>query len=230
MATDKAMATDFQAARKLDTIRDMRIGVVGTGNMGKALGGLFAKHGHEVIIGSREPAKAAAVARELDGNIRGSSIREVAEAGEAVLLAVHFAAARSAIEAAGPMPGKLLLDCVNPLTPDFMGLTVGYTTSAAEQIAAWAPQAHVVKLFNHNFAPALSEPVRGTERAVAFYCGDNEAAKGRAAALAAELGFDPVDVGALECARFLEPFAELVIRLAYKQGLGPRIATALLRR
>ncbi len=207
----------------------MRIGVVGTGAMGKTLGRLFAERGHDVLIGSRDAAKGGTVARELGGGVRGGTIREAANHGEAVLLAVHFAAAREALAAAGPMDGKVLLDCVNPLTPDFCALTVGHTTSAAEQIAAWAPRARAVKVFNHNFSQALSEPVYGSTRATAFYCGDDPGAKSVAAALIEELGFDPVDAGPLENARYLEPLAELVIQLAYKQGLGPQFALALLR-
>jgi NADPH-dependent F420 reductase len=207
----------------------MRIGVVGTGTMGTTLGRLFAERGHEVLIGSRDGARGASVAREL-GGMRGGTIREAAEHGEAVLLAVHFAAAKEALAAAAPLDGKVLLDCTNPLTPDFLALTVGHTTSAAEQIAAWAPKARVVKVFNHNPGPALPEPVYDAARATAFYCGDDDGAKTLAATLARELGFDPVDAGPLENARYLEPLAELVIQLAYKQGLGPRFGLALLRR
>jgi 8-hydroxy-5-deazaflavin:NADPH oxidoreductase len=208
----------------------MRIGVIGTGTMGRTLGGLFARHGHDVVIGSREGERGASVSRELGSGVRGGTIRDAAEHGEAVLLAVHFSAAEEALLAAGPLDGKVLLDCVNPLSPDFLALTVGHTTSAAEQIAAWAPKARVVKVFNHIFGQTLSEPVYGAVRATAFYCGDDPGAKEVAAGLTRELGFDPVDAGTLEVARYLEPLAELVIQLAYKQGLGPGFGLALLRR
>jgi len=208
----------------------MRIGVVGTGTIGKTLGGLFARHGHDVVIGSREGARGASVARELGSGARGGTIRDAAEHAEAVLLAVHFTAAKETLQAAGPLDGKVLLDCVNPLSPDFLALTVGHTTSAAEQIAAWAPAARVVKVFNHIFGSTLPEPMYGQVRATAFYCGDDADAKAVAAALVGELGFDPVDAGPLEVARYLEPLAELVIQLAYKQGLGPGFGLALLRR
>ncbi len=208
----------------------MRIGVIGTGTMGRTLAGLFARHGHDVVIGSREGAKGAAVSRELGSGVNGGTIREAAAHGDAVLLAVHFTAAKEAVLAAGPLDGKVLLDCVNPLSQDFLTLTVGHTTSAAEQIASWVPAARVVKVFNHVFGQTLAEPVYGSVRATAFYCGDDAAAKQVASALIAELGFDPVDAGTLDVARYLEPLAELVIQLGYKQGLGPAFGLALLRR
>jgi 8-hydroxy-5-deazaflavin:NADPH oxidoreductase len=207
----------------------MRIGIIGTGNMGGVLARLFAQRGHQVFIGSRDPAKAKAIAGDLPGQASGGSIREAAEHGEAVLLAVHHAAMPEALKAAGPLAGKILMDCTNPLTPDFMGLTVGYNSSGAEEIQAIVPQAKVVKIFNHNFSQALSQPRRGDVDSVAIYCGDDDAAKQKVAALAKELGFDPVDLGPLRHARYLEPLAELVIQLAYAQGHGNRISLGLLR-
>ncbi|HVV51348.1 MAG TPA: NADPH-dependent F420 reductase [Polyangia bacterium] len=208
----------------------MRIGVIGTGTMGKTLARLFSQAKHEVLLGSREAAKGVAAARELGAGVRGGRIRDAAEHGEAVLLAVHFAAAKEAIAAAGPLDGKIVMDCTNPLTPDFMGLTVGHSTSAGEQIASWVPKAKVVKVFNTNFGPALPEPRYGSTEAAAFYCGDDADAKTRVAGLIRELGLDPVDAGPLENARYLEPLAELIIQLAYRQQLGPRLGLALLRR
>jgi len=208
----------------------MRIGVIGTGTMGRTLAGLFARHGHDVVIGSRDGDRGASVSRELGSGVGGGTIRDAAAHGDAVLLAVHFSAAKEAVLAAGPLDGKVLLDCVNPLTPDFLALTVGHTTSAAEQIAAWAPRARVVKVFNHIFGQTLEEPLYGSVRATAFYCGDDAPAKELAAALIRELGFDPVDAGSLDVARYLEPLAELVIQLGYKQGLGPGFGLALVRR
>jgi NADPH-dependent F420 reductase len=200
--------------------------------MGGTLARLFAQRGHQVLIGSRDPAKARAIAADMPGGatkVSGGSIREAAEHGEAVLLATHFSAVAEALEAAGPMTGKILMDCTNPLTPDFMTLTVGHTTSAAEQIAERAPGAKVVKIFNHNFAPALPQPRRGNVDSVAFYCGDDQAAKDTVRDLAKELGFDAVDAGPLRNARYLEPLAELVIQLAYVQGVGNKMSLGLLR-
>jgi len=208
----------------------MRIGIVGTGAMGSAFARLFSRQRHDVVIGSRDPARGAAVADRLGEGIRGSGIREAAEHGEAVLLAVHFVAAREAITAAGPLAGKILMDCTNPLTADFMGLTIGHSTSAAEQIAVWAPQAKVVKVFNHNFSQAVPEPRYDDMRAAAFYCGNDAPSKESVASLVTQIGLEPVDVGPLENARYLEPLAQLVIQLAYKQGIGARFGLGLLRR
>jgi predicted dinucleotide-binding enzyme len=198
--------------------------------MGKALGRLFVRGGHDVLIGSREPAKGASAAAALGGGARGGTIREAAEHGDAVLLAVHFAIVREAIVAAGPLTGKVVIDCGNPLTADFMGLTVGFTTSAAEQLAAMVPGAKVVKAFNHNLSAALGA-LEGTPSGEAgFYCGDDASAKALVATLIGQVGLNPIDAGPLTNARYLEPLAQLEIQLAYKMGLGPRVGVALLVR
>jgi 8-hydroxy-5-deazaflavin:NADPH oxidoreductase len=208
----------------------MRIGVIGTGNMGRALGRLLSQQGHQVMIGSRDGARGAKAARDAGGNASAGTIRDAAESGEAILLAVHFVAVPQVLSDAGQMEGKIIMDCTNPLAPDFMALTIGHTTSAAEQIAALAPKASVIKVFNHNLSQALSQPRHGELPAAAFYCGDDPVAKEKVAALVRGMAFDAVDAGPLESARYLEPMAQLLIRLAYVQGMGPSVGMALLRR
>jgi predicted dinucleotide-binding enzyme len=123
-----------------------------------------------------------------------------------------------------------LLDCTNPLKADLSGLTVGHTASGAEQVAAWAPGAHVVKIFNTTGFPNMANPEYPEDRSMMLYCGDDGQAKRVAAQLAAELGFDAHDVGPLTEARLLEPLALVWIHLALQQNMGTDFAFRLMRR
>jgi predicted dinucleotide-binding enzyme len=149
---------------------------------------------------------------------------------DVVVLATPWQAAQEALAAAGDLSDKVLVDCINPLTEDFRNLDIGHTTSAAEQIAAWAPSAKVVKAFNSVSAGAMADPWFGDENATMFYCGDDEDAKATVRQLAEELGFDAYDAGPLMVARYLEPFAMLYIKLAIKEGWGGNCAFKILRR
>ncbi|HEY0705777.1 MAG TPA: NADPH-dependent F420 reductase [Polyangia bacterium] len=215
----------------------MRIGIIGTGNMANALGNLFLRAGHDLFFGSRDPKKGTAQADTFGGGATGGTLQEAVAFGDTLLLAVPFPAAREILAAAGPiaskLTGKILIDITNPLTPDFMALTIGHTTSAAEEIAALVPRARVVKAFNHLLAGMLKgglPQATGPNKISAFLCGDENLAKERVADLARSIGLDPIDVGPLKNARYLEPTAELLIQAAYGQGLGPEIALTLLRR
>jgi len=123
-----------------------------------------------------------------------------------------------------------VIDVTNPVLPDLSGLSLGTTTSAAEQVAQWASGARVVKAFNTVGFNIMADPSFGASRALLFYCGDDAPAKQIVKSLAAELGFDPEDAGPLRQARLLEPFALLWISLAYGQGYGREFAFQLLRR
>ncbi|MBI3988491.1 MAG: NADPH-dependent F420 reductase [candidate division NC10 bacterium] len=210
----------------------MNIGIIGTGNMGSGLGKLWAGKGHKVLFGSRDPQKANTLASSIGPNASGGTIADAAKFGEAVLLATPWAATRDAINAAGSLVGKILIDCTNPLAPDYMSLVVGHTTSGAEEIAKWATGAKVVKAFNAVFAQVLhsGNPLFGSEPATIFYCGDDAQAKGIVAGLITELDFEAIDAGPLKNARALEPLGELFVQLGYGLGMGTNIAVKVLRR
>ncbi len=198
----------------------MRIGILGAGNVGGTLGRRWASKGHEVRFGARRPdAGEVALAR-------------AAAESDLVVLAVPWVAAREAIEAAGDLTGKILIDATNPLGPDGLtkGLVIGHTSSAAEQVAAWARGARVVKAFNTTGWQNMADPGYGASAAAMFVCGDDGAANGAVVALAAELGFEALDAGPLRVARLLEPLAMLWIHLAVFRGLGTSFAFGLLRR
>lgn len=210
----------------------MNITVLGAGVVGSNLGRLWLEHGHDVTFGARDPEseKVRALRQAAGPELRVAGIAEACRPARVVVLAVPYRAARDALQAAGDLSGKVLIDCTNPLEPDLSGLTVGGTTSAAEEIAGWAPGARVVKAFNTIGAQHYRDPRFGAQAADAFICGEDAEAKAVVARLAEELGFDVVDVGGLAAARLLEPLALLWIRLAYVEGAGSNIAFKLLRK
>lgn len=202
----------------------MQIAIIGAGRVGAALGHGWAREGHEIVFGVRTPA-----AREvLVGRVAG--IADAVREASVVVLATPWSAVESALATAGPLDGKILIDCTNPILPELAGLAVGTTESAAERIAALVPGARVVKAFNTTGAANMADPRYGTERLTMFYCGDDGEAKRMVDELIAALGFTPVDAGVLAAARYLEPVAMLWIHLAYRMGHGPNIGLHLLRR
>jgi 8-hydroxy-5-deazaflavin:NADPH oxidoreductase len=126
----------------------------------------------------------------------------------------------------------VVIDITNPLTADFMGLTIGHSTSAAEEIARQVPEAIVVKGFNTVFAPLLAAGAdlgQGHKVSV-FIAADSAQGKQTAKTLAESMGFDVVDAGGLRNARYLEPLAGLNIYLGYGAGRGTAIAPAWLQK
>lgn len=211
----------------------MKIGIIGTGNVGGALGTIWAGKGHEIVFGARDvkDSKLQELLKSAGNKARAASVPEAAQFGELVVFATPWPATQEAIKTAGDLSGKIVVDCTNPLKPDLSGLVLGTTTSAGEEVARWAKGAKVVKAFNTIGAPNFANPKFGAERASMFICGDDPAAKSAIAKLSQEMGFEPVDCGPLTAARLIEPLAMLWIHLAFKQSLGPTgHAFKLLRR
>jgi predicted dinucleotide-binding enzyme len=153
-----------------------------------------------------------------------------AAGAEAVLLAVPWAAVPDALKSAGDLTGKVLLDCTNPVTPELTHLTLGFTTSAGEEVARLAPGARVVKVFNTNGARNMADPDYGGHRVTMLYAGDDDGANRVAATLAGQLGFEPIYLGPLRESRLLEPLAMAWIVLARHRGLGRDFALDVVRR
>jgi predicted dinucleotide-binding enzyme len=210
----------------------MNIGIIGSGNMGSGLGRIWARRGHNIIFSfSRDPEKLAALAGSVP-NAKSGTPKEAVKRSEAVLLSVRWENVKDALKAAGPLKGKIIIDCTNPLKPDRSGLAVGHATSAAEEIAKLAPGAKVVKAFNTIFADVYHSESRlfGTRRTTMFFCGDDAEAKAAVSKLIIDVGFEPIDAGPLRCARYLEPLAMLMIELGYVKRMGTGIALSLIRR
>ncbi|MEW6721708.1 MAG: NADPH-dependent F420 reductase [Candidatus Micrarchaeota archaeon] len=207
----------------------MKIAVIGTGNIGGGLGRLWAKK-HQVMFGSRDPEKAKELAGKTGPKASGGSIAEAAGFGEIIVLAVPYTAAAETLKACGNLDGKILLDCTNPLNSDMSGLLVGHTSSAGEEIAKMAKGAKVVKGLNTIFANVHrsgNPDFRGQVPSV-FYCGDDKGAKEKVAKLIGDAGYEPIDAGPLKNARYVEPYAMLLIQVG--SGIGWDIAPKLLRR
>jgi predicted dinucleotide-binding enzyme len=147
-----------------------------------------------------------------------------------IALTVPWGAAQEALQNAGGLRGKILLDCTKPLKPDFSGLTHGFTTSGNEQVAARAPGSRVEKIFNTTGAGNMANHLYTEGVSMMLYCGDDSAAKNVAAQLATALGFEAYDVGPLQEARLLEPFALTWIHLAVFQKMGTNFAFRLMKR
>jgi predicted dinucleotide-binding enzyme len=209
----------------------MKIAIIGAGNVGGALGKRWAALGHEVVFGVRDPGsdKVRAAVAAAGGGARAAGVREAAAGGEVVVLTTPWGATRSAIEAAGDLSGKIVVDCTNPLA-GLEGLAIGHTTSAGERVAEWAPGARVVKAFNTTGSNNMENADYGGRKVLMPVCGDDAGAKATVRRLAEEIGFEAVDAGGIASSRLLEPMAMLWIRLAYAQGLGREFGWSIVRR
>lgn len=210
----------------------MKIGILGSGNVGGTLGKRWARGGHGVVFSSRRPEseKMRKLVAEAGANAAAASIANTARQCDILLLASPWPATKEMVEAAGNLAGKILIDATNPLLPDVSGMEVGTTSSAGELVASWAPGAKVVKAFNTIGANIMANPDFNGRSALLLYCGDDAEAKTAVGHLAKELGFDVQDAGPLKQARVLEPLALLWISLAYTQGLGREFAFQIIKR
>jgi 8-hydroxy-5-deazaflavin:NADPH oxidoreductase len=210
----------------------MKIGIIGSGNVGGALGTRWAKLGHEVVFGTRNPegGDVQKLAARASGKTSAATLPDTCNECEILLLATPWPATAQIIAGLGDLNGKIVIDATNPLLPDLSGLTHGTTTSGGEQVAKWASGAKVVKAFNTVGANIMADPSFEGHKPVMFYCGDDAQAKQVVKKLIDELVFEAIDAGPLTQSRLLEPLAQLWISLAYAQGLGTEFAFELMRR
>lgn len=210
----------------------MRIGILGSGRVGKGLGAWLAKKGFPVLFGSRTPLHASEAARAAGYGAGTADLHGLVHDSQAILLTLPFGEVPGALESVrASLPGKILVDVTNPISPDHRGLTIGHTDSGAERIARQFPEANVVKAFNAVFAEIYlsQKPTIGGRPISIFFAGDNLAAKSEIRHIIAKLEFDPVDAGPLTNARYLEPLSLLNIHLGRVLGFGTTIGFSLLR-
>lgn len=200
----------------------MKIAVIGSGNMGSAIVKQLRKAGHSVSVTSRNKASAVALAKD-----NGATVVDAAKVGDAeiIILATGAADAIPALKAAGNLSGKVVVDITNPLTADYMGLTIGHSTSNAEEIAKAIPGVRLVKGFNTVFAQLMGAgaALPNGEKVTVFVASDDAAAKTNVTSLAQSMGFAVTDAGPLKNARYLEPLAGLNIYFGYGAGMGTGI-------
>ena len=179
-----------------------RITIVGNGNVGSALQQGLTRTGYEVRATGKE------------------NVRETAAWGEVIILAIPFPAIPDAVKTIGDAAnGKVVIDVTNALDEN-MGLAIGFTTSGAEELQKQLPGANVVKAFNTVFAQHMSSGKVGGERLTVFAAADDDDAKNTALELAKAIGFDAVNAGPLQNARWLETLGYLNIGLGYVVGHG----------
>lgn len=212
----------------------MKIAIIGAGNVGGALGANWAKKGHKIIFGVRDPKaeKTQSLLRAIGDVAQVGSAAEAAASADVVVLSTPWPATEAAIRSMGNLKGKILLDATNPLTrgPDGIALEIGHSISGGEKVQGWAAGASVFKALNTTgFANMANTEFKGG-KPVMFVAGDDTANKPKVMELAGDLGFEVLDAGPLRNARLLEAHAMLWIDLAMARGQGGEFAFSILRR
>jgi len=193
----------------------MKIGVVGSGVVAQTLGAGFLKHGHEVMLGTREAAKLKDWAAK-NPRARIGDFAAAAAFGEIVVLAVGGAVALDALKLAGAanIAAKTVIDATNPIGggPPVHGVLTFFTSltdSLMERLQKAYPAAHFVKAFNSVGAAQMVDPHFAGGKPTMFVCGDDEEAKRAVASLLDQFGWETADMGAVEAARAIEPLCML---------------------
>jgi len=192
----------------------VRIAILGSGNVGRSLGGGLIRAGHAVTIGTRDATRADLVdwARTTGASL--TSTAAAAQTVELVVLATAWSGAESTLRDAGEraLTGKVLLDATNPTRfTTRLELAVTGEDSGGERVQAWAPGARVVKAFNTVGWELMAQPGLAAGPPTMPLCGNDPAARAQVAALVTCLGWEPLDVGDLRSARYLEALAMLWI-------------------
>ena len=206
----------------------MTIAIIGTGNVGAALARGWSRAGQKIVLGARDGAnpEVAKLAREAGAEVQTPA--QAAASGDVVVLALPWQAAEGAVKALGGLKGKIVIDCMNPLTMrgGKLALDRGFDTSGAEALAGWIPKARVVKTLNQVGAEMMADNRALPHRPVMFMAGNDAAAKATVAQLLKDLGFEALDAGDLTIARLLEPYALVWINQTLAQGRDRRWAFA----
>ena len=193
----------------------MKVGVIGSGVVGQTLAAGFLKHGHEVAVGTRDPAKL----KDWQAKNKGAAVKSFSEAaafGDVVVLAVAGEVALDALKQAGAaaLRGKTVIDACNPIGggPPVNGVLSFFTTlknSLMERLQKAYPEANFVKAFNSVGAGQMVNPHFAGGRPTMFICGADANAKKTVAGICDQFGWDAEDMGAIEAARAIEPLCML---------------------
>ncbi len=203
----------------------MKIGIIGTGDVGKALGKGFAGLRYDVMMGSRDPKseKVQTWVKETGAHASAGTFAETAAFGEILTLATLWSGTENALSLAGAnnIAGKVIIDCTNPLvfTPNAPpSLALGHTDSGGEQIQRWAPQSHVVKAFNIVGAAHMVNPSFAGGPPDMFICGNDAGAKKTVTDILTSFKWNTTDIGGIEGARLLEPLCILWVTYGIRTG------------
>ena len=212
----------------------MKIAIIGAGNVGGALGANWAKKGHDIIFGARDPKseKTQALLKNIGAKAHAATVAEAAASADVIVLSTPWPATEAAVRSMGDLKGKIVLDATNPLTrgPDGIALEIVHAISGGEKVQGWAAGASVFKTLNTTGFGNMANPEFKGVKSVMFVAGDDAANKPKVTKLVSELGFDVIDAGPLRNARLLEAHAMLWIDLAMARGQGRDFAFGVLRR
>lgn len=191
----------------------MKIGVIGSGQVAQVLASGFLKHGHEVVIGTRDASKLKAWQEKTKGRV--GSTEEAASFGEVIVLAVKGSAAETVVGALGSrLNGKTVLDATNPIADaaPVNGVLKFFTSldeSLMERLQKTAPGAHFVKAFSCVGNALMVNPKMEEGTPTMFICGNDEGAKKQTIEILRQFGWDHADMGKVEAARAIEPLCML---------------------
>jgi predicted dinucleotide-binding enzyme len=200
----------------------IKVGVLGSGDVGKVLAGGFLGLGHAVKIGSRDPEKLREwVATAGDGASAGT-FEEAAKFGDILVLATLGTGTQSALELAGKdnFANKVLIDATNPL--DFSTgapkLSVGFNDSLGEQVQRWVAAARVVKAFNTVGNALMINPQLAGGPPTMFICGNDDDAKKIVSQICQHFGWEVSDLGGIDASRYLEPLCLVWVLHGIRSG------------
>jgi predicted dinucleotide-binding enzyme len=193
----------------------VNIGILGSGQVATTLASGFLKHGHSVMVGSRNPGKLADWLAANPAGLTGT-FSAAAQFGELIVLAVKGTAASEALQIAGHhnLAAKTVIDSCNPISeaPPDHGVLPFFTTineSLMEQLQREFPDAHLVKAFNSVGAALMVNPQFEAGKPTMFICGNSEAAKKSVTAILDQFGWETADMGPAQAARAIEPLCML---------------------
>ena len=190
-------------------MQKIKVGILGSGNVGKTLGAGFLILGHEVMIGSREPEKLQPWVNAAGPGASAGTFEQAARFGALIILATLGTGTENAIHLAGASNfiAKVVIDTTNPL--DFSKgapqLSVGHTDSLGERVQRALPGAWVVKAFNTVGSPLMINPQLPGGPPDMFICGDDDRAKNKVSEVCKDFGWDVIDIGGIQGSRHLEP-------------------------
>jgi 8-hydroxy-5-deazaflavin:NADPH oxidoreductase len=203
----------------------MKIGILGSGDVGKKLGSGFISIGHEVMLGSRDP-DSENVRGWIAANGKtasGGTFEQTATFGEIIVLATLWTGTENAIKLAGAknFAGKVVIDATNPLIFEENkppSLALGFDDSAGEQVQRWLPGARVVKCFNIVGNQYMVHPQFECGPPDMFIAGDDDEAKNTVTAFLKQFGWSVIDIGGIDGARLLEPMSILWVLYGIRTG------------
>lgn len=207
------------------TMAELKVGVLGSGDVGKRLAEAFINEGHEVRLGTREPGKPEIQdwVKTAGGKAGAATFQETAAFADLVVVALNGKATVEVVQGvAGELAGKTVIDATNPLSFEAENqppsLFVSGTNSLGEQVQQAAPKAHVVKAFNIIGNPDMYRPELAGGPPTMFYCGNDVEAKKQVAGILTDFGHEPADIGGIEASRYLEAMTMVWVRYGAATG------------